>query len=174
MFDGQQLHVIAAGRVYDARRGHGERLQPGRRGHGRHEPGGQQDGHQHGGRDDAAPEHQHGYDDEHGAPGATVGRRPTMVMMVMMLLLLLVLLMILKLVVVVLVLFILVVLLTAVVGRERWRRFVLTAGHGRRTVVRLRQYRVLELGRRVTGPVLGAHRLEHRPADTPAPRADPI
>lgn len=80
LHDRQQLHVVAAGRMYDAGRGHRERLQPRRRGRG-HQPGGQQYGHQHGGHHDAAAEHQHGYDDYDGAPSpgtttaTTVGRR---------------------------------------------------------------------------------------------------
>lgn len=82
VLDRQQLHVVAARRMDDAGRGHGERLQPGRGGHG-DESGGQQYGHQHGGRHDAAPEHQHRYDDDDGAPRArttttattVVGRR---------------------------------------------------------------------------------------------------
>lgn len=78
VLDRQQLHVVAARRMDDAGRGHGERLQPGRGGHG-DESGGQQYGHQHGGRHDAAPEHQHSYDDDNGAPRARTTAAATVV-----------------------------------------------------------------------------------------------
>jgi len=50
-------------------------------------------------------------------------------------------------------------------GRRAARRwFFLATRRGRRAVVCLRQYRVLELGHHVTGAMLGAHRLEHAAA----------
>lgn len=190
VLDRQQLHVVAARRMDDAGRGHGERLQPGRRGHG-DESGGQQYGHQHGGRHDAAPEHQHRYDDDNGAPRArattaaatVVGRRrrrrrrrrPAVVVMMVVRLRLLRRVSAVLVVPVLVLLFLLLLLMVMVVmvqmgpvarghcSATRWR-FVLAARRGWRTVVRLRQYRVLELGHQIAGAVLGAHRLEHAAA----------
>lgn len=171
VFDRQQLHVVAAGRMYDAGRGHGERLQSGRSGHGRHQPGGQQYGHQHGGRHDAAPEHQHDYDDYDGAPGAgaaAVGRRRRPAVVVVMVVVLLLVLEILVLVVVVVLVARLLISLRLMVmlAVGSAQRLVLAARRRRRTVVRLRQYRILELGRQVTRAVLRAHRLQHGSAVT--------
>jgi len=204
VLDRQQLHVVTARRMDDAGRGHGERLQPGRGGHG-DESGGQQYGHQHGGRHDAAPEHQHRYDDDNGTPrarttaaaAAVVGRRrrrrrrrrPAVVVMVVVRLRLLrrvsAVLVVPVLVVVLFLLLLLLLLLMVMVvmvqmgpvarghcSATRWR-FVLAARRGWRTVVRLRQYCVLELGHHIAGAVLGAHRLEHAAAAASSNRTCP-
>lgn len=90
------------------------------------------------------------------------------VLVVVLLLFLLLLMLLLWLVVMVVVV---VQMVTVARGRRATgRRFFLAARHGRRTVVCLRQYRVLELSHQVTGAMLGAHRLEHAAADRTDPR----
>lgn len=69
--------------------------------------------------------------------------------------------------VVMVVLLVMVVSDVLVMAGHARRVFVLVAGRRRRTVVRLRQYRVLELSGQVAGTVLSTHRFEHSHADTP-------
>jgi hypothetical protein len=89
-----------------------------------------------------------------------------LLLLVVLLLLLLLLLMVVVVVVVVVVVLVLQQVVPVLVVAVHVRRLVLAAGRRRRrTIVRLRQYRVLELGGQIAGAVLGAHRFEHGPAD---------